>query len=158
MPTKTASKEKHTGLWVPEGREVRFSREWSGVRFDDEQCEQLLAGGIIEFEAVSQAGNPYRVKGQLAQQVFQAHDGRTVKFVGFMPDFSRPGDPNEPPGSWCGHEFTEAELEALRSGRGVYAEDFISVRTQKLFSCDVYFRDVEGTKRIVPEFSSDKED
>ena len=66
------------------GKEVGFKREWGGHKFTDAECEALLAGKEVSFEAMSKSGNPYTAKGKLAQQTYK---GR--KFWGFKPDFGK---------------------------------------------------------------------
>lgn len=143
MSEKTAtqgqSKEKFEGPWAEQGGEhVRFSREWSGVRFTDEQCEQLLAGKEISFPATSKAGKPYTATGKLAQQSFQA-EGRTVNYIGFKLDTSKP------PRVFLGHTFTDEEYNNLVAGHLVYVDDLYSQKSQKNFAATVSFVDETGS-------------
>lgn len=81
--TPIVSKDKYTGIYKPSKKEVTFNRQWGGVYFTDEQCEDLLDGKEISFQAVSsKTGNPYTAKGKLKQQTYNGH-----KFWGFAPDF-----------------------------------------------------------------------
>lgn len=114
------AKEKFEGFAQHLGKHVKFSREWGGVRFTDKQCQELLEGKVIEFQATSKAGNPYEAKGDLQEQTFTASDGRKVDFVGFKPDFS--GLPK----AFCGHTFTPEERTKLESGEKVFVSGMVS--------------------------------
>lgn len=149
------TKEKFEGFWAPEGVHTKFNREWSGVRFSDQQCADLLEGKEIEIEATSKAGKSYTAKGSLAEQTFNTPEGNDVEFIGFKPDFGPKQDAlgqDVPPDAWCNHDFTPDELAKLKGGDGVYAEDFHSKRTGNDFACTVWFKEEEGRKKIVPEF------
>jgi len=88
---QAVQQERYKGVWVSTGTEISFKREWSGVRFSDEQCEELLSGNIIEFEAISKkTGNPYSAKGSLAEQEYQGK-----KYIGFKPDFNNSKSPKK---------------------------------------------------------------
>lgn len=65
-----------TGKW--KRKEIRFKRVFSGHRFTDDECKDLLAGKTISFDAVSASGKSYKAEGKLAEQTYQ---GR--KYVGF---------------------------------------------------------------------------
>lgn len=154
----TTTKEKFEGPWAARGGQViRFSRTWSGVRFTDEQCEALLAGQVIEFEAISQrTKKPFEARGSLAEQEFES-GGKKVKYVGFKADFSAKTDSagnQQPPAAWCGHVFTDAEKKTLVDGGKVFADDFKSQKSKRDFACTVRFAEEDGKpgKRIIPEF------
>ena len=84
-PQTEAPNEYCRGTWKK--KEVKFKRTWSGHEFTDQECEELLAGKEITFEAVSQkTGNTYTVIGKLATQSYNGN-----KFVGFKPDFKKKG-------------------------------------------------------------------
>ena len=84
-PKKFVKKETFTGIFRPSGKEVTFKREWGGVHFTDAQCNDLLAGNEISFQATStKTGKPYTAKGKLEQQVYKGK-----KFWGFKPDFGK---------------------------------------------------------------------
>lgn len=151
------AKEKFEGHWAKTGQHVRFSREWSGTRFTDEQCAALLGGEVIEFTATSRSkGTQFQARGELAEQKFTPGDGKEVTFVGFKPDFGPVLDANglaEPPPSWCQHTFTAGELTRLKAGEKVYVEGFTS-KKGNTFNATVSFAIEDGKieKRIVPEF------
>lgn len=77
---------KHTGMWLKPGtkkkREVSFNKEWGGHTFSNEECEKLLNGEEISFEATSNKGKSYTCTGKLAEQTY-----KKKKFIGFKPDF-----------------------------------------------------------------------
>lgn len=126
-------KEKVTGLY--KGEEVTFNREWAGHRFTDEEVENLLDEQIIVIEAISaKTGNPYKCKGQLAEQVMKAKKAgeKDIHFFGFkmlefVQDESADNDKvsgtYEPTGEtvkfkkiWGGHTFTDVEIDKLLAG------------------------------------------
>lgn len=154
---ETMTKEKFEGFWETEGVHTKFNREWSGVRFTDQQCADLLAGKEIEIQATSRKGKAYTAKGSLAEQVFTNSEGKSFEFIGFKPDFGPKKDASGkdlPPAAWCNHTFDAEEIAKLQDGKGVYAEDFHSNRTGNDFACTVYFREEDGQKKIVPEFGN----
>lgn len=69
------------GTW--KRKKIRFKRVWSGHRFTDQECVDLLAGKVVSFPATSKAGKQYTAKGKLEKQTFNGRE-----FVGFKPDFS----------------------------------------------------------------------
>lgn len=141
LTEQTQQKEKFQGTWSETGEVVKFSREWSGVRFTDQQCQDLLAGKEIEFEATSRAGKPYQAKGKLAAQVFKRDDGKEYPFIGFKPDFGPKTDASGkpvPPSSFLGVSFTDEQLKKLADGEKVYAEGFTSKKGNK-FDATVSF-------------------
>ena len=66
-------------------KEIKFKRTWGGHRFTDEECQSLLSGDEIFFDAVSsKTGNTYVAHGKLAKQEYQGRE-----FYGFKPDFNK---------------------------------------------------------------------
>lgn len=77
----TSADEYYSGRF--HRKDIRFKRVWGGHRFTDQECEQLLSGEIISFDAVStKSGNTYTATGKLAKQEFNGRE-----FYGFKPDF-----------------------------------------------------------------------
>ena len=148
LTPQAQAKEKATGTW--NGQEVSFSREWGGVRFTDQQVADLLAGKEISFEAVSKrTGNSYTATGKLAEQEYK---GR--RFVGFKPDFGPKKDANGneiPPSSWCKVQFSDAQIDDLKNGKGVTSDQFVSKKGKK-FTATVHWKEEKGQKRLVPSF------
>ena len=140
-------KEKCTGVW--QGKNVSFTREWSGHRFTDEECEKLLNGEEIEINGlISKSGRPYDVIGKLAIQEYKGH-----KFVGFVRTgfAGSKGIPDE----WCGHKFTAAEKDLLQKGESITITDAYSRKNKNTFSCKVsYGLTDNGVMGIVPDFGS----
>lgn len=69
------------GTWKK--KQIKFKKVFSGRTFTDEECQKLLNGEEIEFEAISKkTGKPYPVKGKLANQTYNG-----AKYVGFKPNF-----------------------------------------------------------------------
>lgn len=151
--TDVAPKERAEGLWSKTGQTVKFSREWGGHRFTDDEVTRLLAGETIDFSATSSNGKAYDVFGELAVQTFK---GR--KFVGFTKlGFGRRDASGQalPPSQWCKHTFTPDELAKLIAGDSVEASDFVG-KSGNAFQCRVWFREEkkgEG-KKIVPDFDA----
>ena len=145
----SVSTQRCEGVW--NGQQVSFKKSWSGHDFTDDECQRLLAGEVIEIDAVSSKTNKtYTVKGSLGIGTFK---GR--KFIGFQPDFSAPtskapanngAGPERFKGVWAqtgeevaikkvwgGHTFTDAEIKALLEGE-VISFDATSARTKKSYT------------------------
>lgn len=149
-----APKPKATGTW--QGKTVSFAKEWSGHPFTDAEIADLLAGKVIEIEAISKAGKPYKVHGALAEGSFKGHT-----FVGFKPDFNYV-DKNDPylfkGQSWkhefSGHTFTSDELDKLVAGEVI--EIKATSKAGKQYTVSGQLEEVEwkGKKsvRFVPDF------
>ena len=87
--TGGSGKERVEGTYAPTGDNVRFSREWSGYRFTDEEVEKLLAGEGFEITAKSKRTKKlFTVYGELAYQT-SVIGGEEISFWGFKPDFER---------------------------------------------------------------------
>lgn len=125
-------KEKYSGEF--QGKPVSFNREWSGHRFTDKECADLLAGKVISFEATSKAGNKYTCYGNLAEQEY---NGKT--FFGFKPDF----ETKRIPDTFCGHKFTQKEKDNLNIGKVVFFKDLVSKKGNK-FDAFLKFDKKEG--------------
>lgn len=125
-------KEKYTGEL--NHKVITFNRVWSTHRFTDEECANLLAGNVIEFEATSKQGKPYKVKGKLEQQEYNGHT-----FYGFKPDFTK-----SIPDNFNGHNFTEAEIKELKNGKIVYVTDLVSKKSGSNYSAYLRFDDEKG--------------
>ena len=69
------------GTW--KRKKIKFKKSWGGHTFTDEECEQLLAGKSISFQATSKGGKTYTATGKLSEQTYNGN-----KFVGFKADFS----------------------------------------------------------------------
>lgn len=162
LTEQVTQKERFSGVWVTQSREVRFSREWSGHRFTDDECNDLLAGKEISITAISakkkaagDADPSFVARGALADLEYQGH-----KYVGFeVTGFGALDASGQvmPPKSWCGHTFTDDELKKLAAGEKVFCDDFVSKKSGKTFGATVRF-DYEGgqpgsgSKKIIPEF------
>lgn len=142
-----AEKEKYTGVWSETGKEISFNRNWSGHRFTDRECEDLLAGKEIEvLGLVSSKGNTYGIVGKLSEQTYNGH-----KFVGF--ERLRFAQSKTPPKEWSGHKFTDDERMMLEQGMAVALDDCVSKKSGRKFSCKVTWTERDdGSMGIVPEF------
>lgn len=70
-------KEKATGIWKTENKEVSFTRIWGSHRFSNEEVEKLLDGESITFE-LEYKGVKLNVTGLLKNCEYKGH-----KYVGF---------------------------------------------------------------------------
>lgn len=46
--------DTYTGIYAPEGKEITFAKKAMGHEFSDAECEELLAGKTVKFEAYSE--------------------------------------------------------------------------------------------------------
>ncbi|MFC4048299.1 DNA topoisomerase [Actinomadura syzygii] len=132
------------GVWLaaPGGpKKVAFNKAWAGHEFTDAECDKLLAGEQITFQATSRAGNRFTATGALE---VAEHGG--TKFVGFH--LHAPGEPT----TWCQHPFTRSEVDRLLAGERLEIDDFVG-RTGRIFSCVVSWD--ASAKKLVPDFGSD---
>lgn len=120
-------KEKAEGVW--KGEQIRFSREWSGHRFSDQEVSDLLAGKTIYFTATSaRTGNDFEAKGKLERQTFNGHE-----YVGFKADFG--GIPKV----FLKRPFTDEEIAKLEAGEKVFVTGLYSQKKDKNFDATVYY-------------------
>lgn len=142
-----AEKEKCTGIWAETGKEISFNRVWSGHRFTDSECDDLLDGKEIEVLGLkSSKGNTYGVVGKLSKQSYNGHS-----YVGF--ERLRFAQSKTPPKEWSGHKFTDDERMMLEQGMSIALDDCVSKKSGRNFSCKVAWTEKEdGTMGIVPEF------
>ena len=127
---KKQLKPKYTGVWATTGQEVRFSREWSGYKFSDDECERLLRGEEIRLENVvsPKSGKTYSCDGKLAEQLTK--DG-SRKFIGFKPDFTKL------PEVFNGHRFTAHEIAALQAGQIITCNDLVAKESGNFYTADL---------------------
>lgn len=136
-----ATKERFRGVYIPENENITFTREWSGHRFTDKECEDLLKGKVITFRAYTKTKKPYMASGSLKKSQYNGHE-----YWGFVIE-------NEPlPSEWSGHKFTKEEYVILQNGGTVYIPDAVSKKSGKPYSCVLSFSEVEGKKQLVPQF------
>ena len=128
-----APKEKYSGTW--NGKQVSFTREWSGHRFTDEECEKLLQGDEIEITdcVSSKTGKTFGVHGKLENQTFNGRKFVGFKSLGFL-NSNGGGNGRKPgiPEVFCEHKFTEDELDALEAGKEIFVEGLVS-KKQNVF-------------------------
>lgn len=146
----TNEKEYVEGTW--NGEPVRFNRVWSGHRFTDEECEQLLDGEEIVLKDLNGKNGPYSCKGRLEQQVYNGHEFVGFSRTGFVDD----GTPRVP-SKFCGHVFTATEKKLLEKGETLELTGLIG-KSGKPFDCKVvYGKKKDGRMGIAPSFSDDFE-
>ena len=132
LKEQTMNPDRYSGQW--NGQQVSFKRVWSGHTFTDQECEQLLAGEMISFEATSKAGNKYQAQGKLARQEFNGNP-----FVGFKPEFGGI------PAVFLKHKFTPQEREQLEAGNTIYVDGLVSKKGNE-FGANVSYN--KSTKRM----------
>ena len=147
-------KEYFEGTWAKNGQHVKFNRTWSGHRFTDQECMDLLAGKDIEITATSaRTGGEFTVIGSFGEYEFQ---GRTC--IGFIPDFSKPTSAAKrgvAPKSMLGVKLTDEQREKIEAGEKVKVKGMKSKKTGKTFDAYLSLEDKpDGTRGIA--FSFDK--
>ena len=131
------SRETFEGVF--NGVNVSVFREFGNHRFSDEECETLLNGGWVKFQAESRSGREYEAVGHLVL------DG---KYARFALDYNKAPVELLVPDEWSGHQFSEQEKHTLATGGTVYCTDLVSSKTGKWFSGEVVFSIVQGKRRI----------
>lgn len=119
--------ERFTGVW--NGQEVSPKREWSGHRFTDDECADLLAGKEIIIECVSaKTGKAFKCKGKLANLTYNGKG-----YVGFdRTEFVNDGTGSSSgPDGWCKYTFTQKERDALLAGKEVSCKKFVGKSGKK---------------------------
>jgi DNA topoisomerase-3 len=152
-------KERAEGVWSTTGEVVKFSREWSGYRFSDQEVAQLLASETITITAVSAkkkaagAADPtFTARGVLEPQEYKGRPFFGFKLVGFG-EVDASGQ-ELPPKVWCSHVFTPDEAAKLAAGQKVFADNFVSKKGNTFAATVSFIVEAGGTsKRIFPEFN-----
>lgn len=126
---------------VFQGEDIRFKKKQRGVDLTDKEIEDLLAGKEIRKTFTSQKGNVYAMMGGLKQLSYNGFDYWGVDFEYDVPP------------EWCGYTFTDDEIVALREGKGITRDDWVS-KKGNTFPCTVFYEEEEKGKgkRIVPVF------
>lgn len=115
--------ERFTGTW--NGKTVQPKREWSGHRFTDEECADLLAGKEIIIECVSaRTGKPFKCKGRLADLKYNGKQYVGFDRTEFVNDSNSGSGSGSGPDGWCKVTFTDAERADLLAGKEVSRKDF----------------------------------
>lgn len=115
MEDRNQSVEYFEGNW--NGDDIRFKRVWSGYRFTDAECEQLLAGNEITCnDFVSQkTGKKFSARGKLALKEYN-----DKQYVGF--DVIEFVHEDRIPDVFLEHKFTKKELEQLYAGEKIHVK------------------------------------
>ena len=147
-------KEYFEGTWGKTGAHVRFNRTWSGHRFTDQECMDLLAGKDIEITAQSKkTGDDFTVIGALGEGEYQ---GRT--FVGFTPDFTKPTSAAKrgvAPKSMLGVKLTDEQRAKIEAGEKVKVKGMKSKKSGKNFDAYLFLEDKpDGTRGIAFSFDA----
>lgn len=147
-------KEYFEGTWQKTGTHVRFNRTWSGHRFTDQECMDLLAGKDIEITATSKrTGDDFTVIGSFGEYEFE---GR--KCIGFIPDFTKPTSAAKrgvAPKSMLGVKLTDEQREKIEAGEKVKVSGMKSKKSGKNFDAYLFLEDKpDGTRGIAFSFDA----
>lgn len=106
------------------GTEIKFKRTYMGHTFTDAECNSLLSGGELEFEATMKDGTKAMLKGRLEKQ--KTSSG--TAFYGVKAEFPLKegyvkgkfkGKDVTFKGSWSDHVFTQDEVDKLLAGETI---------------------------------------
>lgn len=146
--TEVQTKEKFEGTWAKNGEHVSFNREWGtnphwkGHRFTDDECEKLLSGAAISFDATSKKNTAYTAVGTLEEGEFNDR-----KFYGFKLDFNKQDPTASPvPKVLCAHTFSDDERKRLEAGEKVFIDGMKSAKGNT-FGATLYVGVKKGDKR-----------
>ena len=147
-------KEYFEGTWQKTGAHVRFNRTWSGHRFTDQECMDLLAGKDIEITATSKrTGDDFTVIGSFGEYEFE---GR--KCIGFIPDFTKPTSAAKrgvAPKMMLGVKLTDEQREKIEAGEKVKVTGMKSKKSGKNFDAYLFLEDKpDGTRGIAFSFDA----
>lgn len=147
-------KEYFEGTWQKTGAHVRFNRTWSGHRFTDQECMDLLAGKDIEITATSKrTGDDFTVIGSFGEYEFE---GR--KCIGFIPDFTKPTSAAKrsvAPKTMLGVKLTDEQREKIEAGEKVKVSGMKSKKSGKNFDAYLFLEDKpDGTRGIAFSFDA----
>ena len=147
-------KEYFEGTWDKTGTHVRFNRTWSGHRFTDQECMDLLAGKDIEITATSKrTGDDFTVIGSFGEYEFE---GR--KCIGFIPDFTKPTSAAKrgvAPKMMLGVKLTDEQREKIEAGEKVKVSGMKSKKSGKNFDAYLFLEDKpDGTRGIAFSFDA----
>lgn len=147
-------KEYFEGTWQKTGAHVRFNRTWSGHRFTDQECMDLLAGKDIEITATSKrTGDDFTVIGSFGEYEFE---GR--KCIGFIPDFTKPisaAKRGVAPKSMLGVKLTDEQRAKIEAGEKVLVKGMKSKKSGKNFDAYLFLEDKpDGTRGIAFSFDA----
>ena len=147
-------KEYFEGTWEKTGAHVRFNRTWSGHRFTDQECMDLLVGKDIEITATSKrTGDDFTVIGSFGEYEFE---GR--KCIGFIPDFTKPTSAAKrgvAPKSMLGVKLTDEQREKIEAGEKVKVLGMKSKKSGKNFDAYLFLEDKpDGTRGIAFSFDA----
>lgn len=108
-----------------QGSQIKFKRTYMGHTFSDAECNSLLAGAELEFEATMKDGEKKMLKGSLQKQ----KTASGVTFYGVKAEFPlREGyvrgifkgkEAVQFKGSWSDHVFTQDEINRLLAGETI---------------------------------------
>lgn len=147
-------KEYFEGTWQKTGAHVRFNRTWSGHRFTDQECMDLLAGKDIEITATSKrTGDDFAVIGSFGEYEFE---GR--RCIGFIPDFTKPTSAAKrgvAPKTMLGVKLTDEQREKIEAGEKVLVKGMKSKKSGKNFDAYLFLEDKpDGTRGIAFSFDA----
>lgn len=147
-------KEYFEGTWEKTGAHVRFNRTWSGHRFTDQECMDLLAGKDIEITATSKrTGDDFTVIGSFGEYEFEG-----CKCIGFIPDFTKPTSAAKrgvAPKTMLGVKLSDEQREKIEAGEKVLVKGMKSKKSGKNFDAYLFLEDKpDGTRGIAFSFDA----
>lgn len=107
-----------------EGQEIKFKRTYMGHTFSEPECNSLLSGGTLEFEATMKDGTKQTLKGKLMKQktatgaVFYGVKAEFPLKEGYVRGMFK-GEMVSFKGSWSDHVFTQDEVNRLLAGETI---------------------------------------
>lgn len=117
---------------------------WSGHTFTSDEVAALMSGKQIEVTdfVSAKTGNTFSCKVRW--------DLDTHRIVA---DF---GSDDEPPMSWSGRTFTDAERQELAQGASLALDGFVSRKSGKTYRATISWKTEGGRRKIVPDFARSK--
>lgn len=106
------------------GKEIKFKRTYMGHEFSDAECNSLLSGATLEFEATNNDGEKQMLKGRLMKQttssgtVFYGVKAEFPLKEGYVRGIFK-GNMVTFKGSFSDHVFTQDEVNRLLAGETI---------------------------------------
>lgn len=118
---------------------------WCNHVFTPDEVRTLMAGGkVTASDFVGKSKKSFSCDVSFVEE--KPGEGKKI-----VPDFGTAASSNEPPRSWCGKTFTDAERKQLAAGKTIEGKGFTSAKG-KQFDAKLTWKDEGGRKKIVPLF------
>lgn len=135
LPAIESDKEQYEGVWKTTGKKIKFNRVWGTYRFSDEECQKLLEGEHVTFEAPTKNGDMKTFTGLLTEQEYNG-----FKYFGFKLDgWSMPDQ-------FLTHILTDNEKAMLQAGKEVKLTKLWSKNKNKYFDAYCTYNIKDGIK------------